>query len=186
MPDYSNGKIYTIRYSKDDTLIYVGSTTNPLFKRWHTHKTRYNNDTEFQNLLYIKMRETNDIDNWYMELYENYPCKSKEELNRREGQVIRQIGTLNHCIAGRSAKEWFQDNKDKIRESRQEYMIKYRDENKDKLKDQVKTYQHEHKDIIKEKQFKNCDCECGGHYIYKHKHRHLQSKMHKKYENEII
>ena len=34
MPDkYKNGKIYTIRCKKDDTLIYVGSTTQPLFKK---------------------------------------------------------------------------------------------------------------------------------------------------------
>jgi hypothetical protein len=30
---YKNGKIYTIRCKNDDTLIYVGSTTQPLFKR---------------------------------------------------------------------------------------------------------------------------------------------------------
>jgi hypothetical protein len=68
------------------------------------------------------MRETNDIDNWYIELYENYPCKSKEEINRRDGQVIRETGTLNHCIVGRSVSEWFHDNKEIIRESRQQYM----------------------------------------------------------------
>jgi hypothetical protein len=32
---YKNGKIYTIRYKNDDSLIYVGSTVQPLFKRWH-------------------------------------------------------------------------------------------------------------------------------------------------------
>ena len=35
---YKNGKIYTIRYKNDDSLIYVGSTVQPLFKRWHQHK----------------------------------------------------------------------------------------------------------------------------------------------------
>ena len=29
---YKNGKIYTIRYKNDDSLIYVGSTIQPLFK----------------------------------------------------------------------------------------------------------------------------------------------------------
>ncbi len=30
---YKNGKIYTIRYKNDNSLIYVGSTVQPLFKR---------------------------------------------------------------------------------------------------------------------------------------------------------
>ena len=38
MPDYSNGKIYTIRNRNDDTKIYVGSTSQPLYKRFHQHK----------------------------------------------------------------------------------------------------------------------------------------------------
>ena len=41
---YKNGKIYTIRYKNDDSLIYVGSTVQPLFKRWHQHKSRVNNE----------------------------------------------------------------------------------------------------------------------------------------------
>jgi len=32
---YKNGKIYTIRHKNDDSLIYVGSTVQPLFKRWY-------------------------------------------------------------------------------------------------------------------------------------------------------
>jgi predicted GIY-YIG superfamily endonuclease len=37
---YNNGKIYTIRCREDPALIYVGSTTQPLHKRWFTHKSR--------------------------------------------------------------------------------------------------------------------------------------------------
>jgi len=39
---YKNGKIYTIRYKNDDSLIYVGSTIQPLFKRWYKHKQDLN------------------------------------------------------------------------------------------------------------------------------------------------
>ena len=38
MPDYKQGKIYTIRCKTDDTLIYVGSTIEPLCKRMSKHK----------------------------------------------------------------------------------------------------------------------------------------------------
>jgi hypothetical protein len=84
---YKNGKIYTIRYKNDDSLIYVGSTVQPLFKRWHQHKS----DVKRNNLiLYQKIRETN-IEDWYIELYEEFSCENKEQLNKREGQIIIYI-----------------------------------------------------------------------------------------------
>ena len=48
-----------------------------------------------------------------IELFENFPCNSKEELNKKEGQVIREIGTINKQTAGRTNKEWYEDNKEK-------------------------------------------------------------------------
>jgi hypothetical protein len=50
---YKNGKIYTIRCKNDDTLIYVGATTQPLFKRWYEHKICVNNE-KYNNILYQK------------------------------------------------------------------------------------------------------------------------------------
>jgi hypothetical protein len=42
---------------------------------------------------------------WYIELYEN-----KEQLCRREVEIIRLMGTLNSEIAGRTRKEWGKEN----------------------------------------------------------------------------
>ena len=55
---YKNGKIYTIRCKTDDTLIYVGSTIQPLFDRWFKHKIRVNNEKRkvYNMVLYQKMR----------------------------------------------------------------------------------------------------------------------------------
>ena len=119
---YKNGKIYTIRYKNDDSLIYVGSTIQPWFKRWYGHKCRVNNEKskEYNFFLYQKMRKTN-IEDWYIELYEEFSCENKEQLNKREGQIIREIGTLNKKIAGRTKKEYIEDNKDKIKEYKKEY-----------------------------------------------------------------
>ena len=38
-----NWKIYQNRYYYDNNLIYVGSTTQPLYKRWLHHKRKANN-----------------------------------------------------------------------------------------------------------------------------------------------
>ncbi len=46
------------------------------------------------------------IDKFYIELYERYKCNTKEELNIHEGEIIRQIGTMNMKIAGRTQKEY--------------------------------------------------------------------------------
>ena len=142
---YKNGKIYTIRCKNDDSLIYVGSTVQPLFKRWHQHKKNLNNEKCNNILLYQKIRETN-IDDWYIELHEDITCESKEQLNKREGQIIREIGTLNKLIAGRTKKEYIEDNKDKILQNKKEYQEK----NKEYYKEYHKEYQEKNKDKIKE------------------------------------
>ena len=115
---YQNGKIYTIRNKNNDTLIYVGSTVQPLHKRFHAHKfNAYNEKCKGYNmLLYQKMREINNINDWYIELYEDFPTERKELLHKREGEVIREIGTINQQIAGRTRKEWREVNEEKIKE----------------------------------------------------------------------
>ena len=90
MPDYSKGKIYTIRCRNDPKLIYVGSTTQSLSKRWWNHKSAWKSGN---HLPFHKLIE--DINDWYIELYEECPCKNNDELTRREGQIMRDIATLN-------------------------------------------------------------------------------------------
>ena len=58
---YKNSKIYTIRYKNDNSLIYVGSTVQPLYKRFAMHKV-HSKDPKNENILfkhynYIKERD---------------------------------------------------------------------------------------------------------------------------------
>jgi hypothetical protein len=68
-------------------------------------------------LLYQKMWET-DFNNWYIELYEIFPCDNKEQLNKRGGEIIREIATLSKNIAGRTIKEYYEQNKGNILEKK--------------------------------------------------------------------
>ncbi len=111
---YRRGQIYTIRCRYDDSLVYVGSTIQPLAKRMSSH--RNNIGKEEKRTTTLTRAVNGDWDNWYIELYENYPCNNKQELERREGEVIRQIGTINKFIAGRTKKEYYEDNRDKLAE----------------------------------------------------------------------
>ena len=138
MPDYSNGKIYTIRCRTDDTLIYVGSTCQSLSNRFCGHKK------DSTTSLYKKVN--NDWDNWYIELYELFPCDNKEELNKRESEITRLLGTINRRIEGRTQKEYYTENKQVINENKK----KYYEKNKNKFSELSKQYHEEHKERMNE------------------------------------
>ena len=79
MPDYQNGKIYTIRCYKDDSKIFVGSTTTTSCK-WITEHRSASKQTKT-----MWYKEVEDWGDWYIELYEDFPCDRKEQLCKREG-----------------------------------------------------------------------------------------------------
>jgi hypothetical protein len=56
------------------------------------------------------------IENCKIELIENYPCNSKEELLKREGWYIKVTECVNKMVAGRTKQEWKQDNPEKAKE----------------------------------------------------------------------
>ena len=181
MPDYQQGKIYTIRCRTDDTMIYVGSTSQSLAKRWGGHKVKSRKEGMLNRLIYQTIN--NDWDNWYIELYELYPCSCKEELCRKEGEIIRLIGNLNMVIAGRTYKEYRNENLDKINE----YGKKYKEENKDNINEYYQNYRNENKDIKKEyaKNYRDKNklneiitCVCGCNSTKNNLNRHLKSKKH--------
>ncbi len=128
MPDYKKGKIYTIRCKDDPTLIYVGSSTQQLSQRWQEHKRsakNQNDNVKYNYYIYKVMREKG-IDNFYIELHVECPCENKEQLTQHEGKVIREIGTLNSCVAGRTDKEYTEENKEKKKIYYQNYHEKLR------------------------------------------------------------
>lgn len=143
MPDYSKGVIYTIRCHSDTSLIYVGSTIQPLYKRWGGHKNAcFDPNSGGYNMNIYQMIRGTGWDDWYIELYEEYPCDNVQQLHKREGEVIREIGNLNKRIAGRDKKQYQEENKEKIKQ--------YREENKEKLCQQMKQYYEENKEKIKQ------------------------------------
>jgi len=127
------------------------------------------------------------------------------ELNRREGEHIRGHDTcLNRCIAGRTQKEWYENNKEYVieknkkwyennKEHMKEYGKEWREKNKELIKEKKKEYSEnnkEHikkykkewgeknKELIKEKKTEKFDCDCGGKYLHNNKARHLKTKKH--------
>ncbi len=123
---YKNGKIYTIRCKTNNNLIYVGSTIEPrLSARFGKHKYQKN----CYLYKYITASENNTSwDDWYIELYEEYPCDNKMQLVKKENEIIRNIATINK-IGYRTEetikeyhKEYQKKNKEKIKERNNEYV----------------------------------------------------------------
>jgi hypothetical protein len=75
---YDTSKIYIIKSPSTD-LVYVGSTIHELNERFSRHKCKSNVCTSKEILKF------NDA---YIELIENYPCKSYRELLEREKYFI--------------------------------------------------------------------------------------------------
>ena len=156
MPDYNNGKIYTIR-SHQTVGFYIGSTTQSLAVRFGGHKKDYKKYFKNNNKSYCSSYEILKFDDCYIELLENFSCESKDELLKREGEMIRlNIDVVvNKRIAGRTDKEWRIDNKEKIKEyyeTNKEQLKQYRLENKESQKQYQKQYRLENKESQKQYQ----------------------------------
>jgi hypothetical protein len=160
MPDYKNGKIYKI-WSPMGNEIYIGSTIQPLYARFHQHKIARECRSK---ILFEK------YDDVRIELIECVSCDNREQLNKKEGEYIRKLDCVNKNMAGRTYKEWCEDNK----ENRKEYDKKYNKDNKEKRNE----YYENNKEKIKERITQKITCECGRTFRIDSKVRHERSKIH--------
>ena len=184
---YHKSKIYSIR-NTFNSEIYIGSTSSDLCKRMVKHRCMAKQKPE-ASTFHTYMNE-NGIDNFYIELEEEYSCENVEQLRKREGEIIREKGTLNKQIAGRTQreyeKEYKKNNKDKINQRRNER----RKENPEKTKEEYKRYgalyRERHPERIKAWHQTKVDCECGGKYTLSHKAEHMKSKKHQNFLNNNI
>lgn len=186
MVNYGEGKIYKL-WSPSTDKIYVGSTTKKyLSQRLSEHiqslreyvsgkTTRWT--TSFEILI--------RYDDVHIELLENYPCKTKDELRRKEGEYIRKLECVNRCIAGRTPKERYQDDKERIlqrfkgyyeenKEKIQQIQRKWREENRERKREMDRKYREANKEKIKnndreyyKRNSEKITCNCGA-LITKH------------------
>jgi len=122
--DYSNCCIYKIEHIENDTLIYVGHTTN--FKqRKADHKKNCNNESNktFNLKLYSMIRENGGFEMFKMIEVEKYPCNDRREAEKREDELMKELkATMNKIKSFRT----------------EEYKIQYKEEYKKKIKEQRK------------------------------------------------
>lgn len=195
--DYKKAKIYQI-LNYIDNEVYVGSTCQPLSKRFSTHKS-------FMKLkpnipLYQHMNKY-DISNFYIELIEEYPCENKEQLRAREGYYIRDRGTLNKLIAGRKIEEYRKDHYEQNKQEILLHMKEYYQQNKQSKTEKAKEQYHKNKtkvlltrknhyelnkESINKKRKEKITCECGVIVQKCNLGDHKSTKKHQQYINQQI
>jgi len=147
---YQRGKIYKIVCGVTD-LVYVGSTIQPtLAKRLCSHVCDYKSNLMGKKnfITSYKVLENN---NYNIELICNAPCNSKDELHAIEGKYIRELECVNKMIAGRTPKQYREENKEKVKQGKHDYHEK----NKAKIAKKSKLYRETNSEILKEKKHIN-------------------------------
>lgn len=195
---YQDGKVYGI-YNTVNNLIYVGSTVQALCHRFQKHKCNSRESSKQSSMRIYQAFRKLGIDKFYIELIENYPCNSVEELRQREGHWIRHFQSYkpdmgyNYQIAGRPRKEkeeayrethkeqraqqwkeWYAKNKDKVEERKKEY----RKDHKEDMSIYNKEYAQKNKDKIHEQRSLLVMCECGEEVKKMSMRLHKKSKKH--------
>ena len=151
--DYSTCIIYKIK-CKDDAVsdVYVGCTFN-LKQRKERHKSSCNNinSREYNYKIYQVVRANGGFENWTVEVVEEYKkCISLEDVRNKERYYIEtlhaNLNSYRPIITAEEKKElvkkWEHNNKEKVKQ----YYI----DNKDKVKEQAKQYYIDNKDRVKE------------------------------------
>lgn len=168
--DYSKTIIYKI-CCKDINIseIYVGHTTD-LTRRRQSHKNTCNNENnkDYNLKVYQFIRENGGWDNWSVIPIEEFPCENINQALIRERYYFEELkSSLNSDVPSRTKKEYYQINKEHIKEYHKEY------------------YEC-NKEIINEKLKNRTICECGGKYTYNHKNHHFKTKKHQDYLTQTI
>ena len=138
--DFRKGKIYKIINDYNDD-VYIGSTCDILTKRFSCHKSSINRKC---HLPFYKLILEIGFDRFRIELIEDYPCEDIYQLRQREGFYIRQLGTLNKLVAGRTRKEYNEEHKEQRKE--------HYENNKDIILEKQKEYRENNREVILEKQ----------------------------------
>ena len=173
---YPIGRVYAIRSPNTDE-VYIGSTFNPLYKRFGHHKC-YFKKYEITGIYSTTSYKIIEAGGAYIELMEQHENLTKEQLNKFEGEHIRYVDNcVNRCVAGRTKKEYYQDNRTHTIEKSKLYAIN----NKEKIVSYKADLYQSNKEVILAARKETFKCDCGGECRKSDKVRHEKTKKHLDY-----
>ena len=181
--NYSKCCIYKIEHFDNESLVYVGHTTN-FDKRKTAHKyyCKKENDTHYNLKVYQMIRENGGWNAFKMLEVEKYPCADKREAERRENEVMKELkasmNMINSFVTKEELKEYKKEHNTNYyklhKEKIQEREKKYYEQNKPKKQEYHKEYYELHKEKNKEK----VKCECGCEIVKSKLNRHQATTKH--------
>ena len=149
---YERGKIYKI-VDNAYTMCYYGSTTQSLSKRMATHRSIYilfNDGKLNQKTTACDICDTQGVEYCKIEVVELFPCNSKEELRKKEGEYIKNNECINKKIAGRSQPEYVNDNRDMINARRREWTNKNKERINEAKRNRNKEFRQNNPELAKQ------------------------------------
>ncbi len=120
-------KIYKIVSMNNPEMVYYGHTCQTLAQRFAQHNSNHNKTSSKQII---------DKGDAIILLVEDYPCLNENEARAREGFYILNNVCVNKCVAGRTDKQYYIDNK----QTKDEYQKKYDSEHREQIKNRMKIY----------------------------------------------
>ena len=143
--DYSKGLIYSIVCKTNETLIYVGSTTNFRQRKNLHKKICHNENSKYHNLqVYTMIRSNGGWDNFDMKPVKEFPCENNIQLRIEEERTRTEqkanLNTIRAFISDEKAKELRQ----KYREEHITKIKEYRIEHAEELKEYLRKYRESH------------------------------------------
>ena len=185
--DYSKCSIYKIEHVDDESLVYVGHTTN-FVKRKTSHKSScYNeNDRHYNLKVYQMIRENGGWDAFKMIEVEKYPCKDRREAERRENEVMKEFKSNmnmrksfsteeeNKLYMEEYNKKYYEIYKEKIQEQKKNYYEANKSKIQKRMREQKKVYYESNKSKLNAK----VKCECGCDVMKRHLKEHQATKKH--------
>jgi group I intron endonuclease len=136
--DYTQGKVYMI-INNTNGVIYVGSTTLPLYRRWEHHRLCTKITMKKDRPLYKAIAQ-DGADNFNIILIDTCPCDTDEVLRERETYFQRlynctheEIGynRIHAYLTDENRKQQNRDNNLRRREKHPNYDKEWREKNKE-------------------------------------------------------
>jgi hypothetical protein len=156
--EIKTGTIYKLM-SENSNKCYIGSTTRKLKERLSQHKHNYKRYLN-GGYHYVTSFDIVECGETFIIELERVVGNKKAILARERYYIENTTNAVNKNIAGRTDSEYYTENKEKIREYKQEYYKLNHEKNKEKLLA---------KNI--------CDI-CGGKFTTQNKTIHLKTKKH--------
>ena len=162
-----DGRVYAIRCLETGDC-YVGSTCQPLARRFAQHKVEAKRS---QTRLYCLMNQVG-AEAFSIELLEDVEDASLPVLRGKEREWVQRVGNLNSNLPGRTEAEWRAENRDDLNQNRRKLRAKHPEE----VRQRIKEWRDAHPE-----RFAPTDCACGGRCSKSTKPKHDCTARHRAY-----